>query len=314
MYQCITVLEQQYSVLSFILSHSLLMSQSSTQKTQFIHEPTDTEKSGKLYIITQDIKTDIQLYSSKASVFKETFQADADWSFATKVIWELKLASPKFDNSWSFNPEDMMRYYVSNPNVSGISVLLNKKYFKGSLESIRTIKELMRSEGVHKPMFFKEFVMSKNQIDLAAWFGFDALLLIYKQLEYIAYDNKMTVQEFENYIKDLALYAQSKNIFPVIEVDNAEDLWHILSMWFDPQYVGIGINARQLDTPDLLTDKQIHFDLYTQYAEQLSPYLRFAFSGVEDLEEIKAYNNKYHGCLIGTYFSDQFAKQNVNKI
>ena len=81
-------------------------------------------------------------------------------------------------------------------------------------------------------------------------------------------------------------------------------------MGFDPEHVGIGVNARQLDTPDLVTDKQVHFDVYGKYAEQLAPYTRFAFSGVEDLAEVAGYDNKYNGCLIGTYFSGQFAKQN----
>lgn len=248
------------------------------------------------------------MYTSDKLLFVSTFTPADPSNFATKIIGEVKLASPKFDNSGSVDPEEMIRFYINNADVSAISFLLNKKYFKGNLECIRTLKELMRSEWVRKPLFYKEFLIATNQIDQASGFGFDACLLIYKQLEYVAAEEHMTIAQFENYIRHLVNYANSKNIFPIIEVDNVEDMGHVLAMHIAPDQMWLGVNARELDTPNLVTDKNIHVNVYNTYRDQMAPYIRFAFSWVEDLAEVAAYNNMYHACLIGTYFSDAFAK------
>ena len=273
----------------------------------------EEKKFWKLYQIHQDIRADVAMYKSDKSLFVSTFVPSDPNNFSTKIIGEVKLASPKFDNSRSVDPEEMIKFYIHNADVSAISFLLNKKYFKGNLECIRTLKELMRSEWVKKPLFYKEFVIATNQIDQASGFGFDACLLIYKQLKYVAAEENMTMIQFENYIKNLVDYANSKNIFTVLEVDNIDDMWHVLAMNMTPDQIWLGVNARALDTPNLITDKNIHLNVYNTYHEQMSPYIRFAFSWVEDLAEVAGYNNMYHACLIGTYFSDTFAKLKIQQ-
>jgi indole-3-glycerol phosphate synthase len=57
-----------------------------------------------------------------------------------------------------------------------MSILIDEKYFKGDIARIQHAKQYQ------KPVFFKEFIVCERQIDGAAYYGYDALLLIKRSL------------------------------------------------------------------------------------------------------------------------------------
>lgn len=222
----------------------------------------------------------------------------SDWmafvsTFAEKeasVIAEIKLASPSFDLSDQVDVPQLTASYLSNSLIKAVSILIDEPYFKGDIKRILPIKKSKQK----KPVLFKEFVISEQQIDGAAYFGYDAVLLIKRILS-------------PEKLLSLAKYAASKNIFSLIEVDNADDLQWVLEHCGDLALYGIGINCRNLGTMEI--DRQRHFDLYDQFAQQLDATLVFALSGVDDLAQVEEYRGKYNGVLIGTYFVKQLAKR-----
>jgi indole-3-glycerol phosphate synthase len=92
---------------------------------------------------------------------------------APTVIAEVKRRSPsKGALRPDLDPVDMARIYEQN-GAAAISVLTDGKYFSGSLEDLRAVRQAVRV-----PVLCKEFVIDPYQVIEARGAGADAILLI----------------------------------------------------------------------------------------------------------------------------------------
>ncbi|MER3447152.1 MAG: indole-3-glycerol phosphate synthase TrpC [Candidatus Dadabacteria bacterium] len=90
-----------------------------------------------------------------------------------KIIAEIKCASPsKGILSEKFNPSQIAKGYVRG-GASAISVLTDKRFFKGHLTHLRDVRY-----EVSVPLLRKDFIIDPYQIYEARLYGADAILLI----------------------------------------------------------------------------------------------------------------------------------------
>jgi indole-3-glycerol phosphate synthase len=161
--------------------------------------------------------------------------------------------------------------------------LIDEKYFAWDINRWKIFKQKY-----NKPIFFKEFVISKTQIDGASYFWYDAILLL---------ERVLSEQELIEFIK----YSTEKNIFPIVEVDEEAWLKKILNLKLD---FWIAINCRNLWTMEI--DRKKHFSIIKNFEKELKNKLVFAFSWIDNLEQIKEYKQKFNWVLVWTYFIKNF--------
>lgn len=146
-----------------------------------------------------------------------------------KVIAEIKRASPsKGILREDFDPVDIAKSY-SKGGASAISVLTDKKFFKGDLTYLRDVKNT-----VQVPLLRKDFVIDPYQLYEARLYGADAILLIAAVLD------KKSLTELLNLTHHLGMNA-------IVEVHNEEELESALVAGGRV----IGINNRNLKTFDV---------------------------------------------------------------
>lgn len=227
--------------------------------------------------ITYNKRKELDWIKSDKDLFKKVF-ANKNAS----IIWEIKLSSPSNKDlaKWK-NLDLIMDYYWTNKEIKAISNLIDKKYFSWDINRWPIFKEKYK-----KPIFFKEFIVDKKQIDGASYFWYDALLLIKRILK------NNTLKEFINYTLD-------KNIYPIVEVDNEKDLKEIIKLSNSLDF-WISINSRNLSTMQI--DNNSHINFYDKYKQNLDQKITFAFSWINNLKDTKKYKHKYNWVLIWTYF------------
>ncbi|ARM77173.1 indole-3-glycerol phosphate synthase TrpC [Acidianus manzaensis] len=188
------------------------------------------------------------------------------------IIAEYKRASP----SGFLMDRDPVEYakIVESLGASGISVLTEEKYFKGSYDFLLKI-----SKTVNIPVLMKDFIVTEQQIDTGFNLGADSVLLIVRIL---------TERELES----LLLYARSYKIEPLVEVHDKNDLEIALNVGAKL----IGVNSRDLATLKIDLEK-------TKELLQLIPnnVVKVAESGIttrEQLEELRKAGA--NGFLIGS--------------
>ncbi len=162
------------------------------------------------------------------------------------IIAEVKKASPsKGVIRADFDPVKIAQGYVRG-GASCLSVLTDQKFFQGSFNNLRTIRQ-----SVKIPLLCKEFVIDPYQIYLGRSVGADAVLLIAAVL------SDQELQEFLQIIHSLGMTA-------LVEVHTLAELDRVLALC-DVQLVGI--NNRNLEdfTVDLGTTQK----LLAQRQEQL---------------------------------------------
>ncbi len=150
------------------------------------------------------------------------------------IIAEVKKASPsKGVIREDFDPVDIARSYERG-GASCLSVLTDEKFFQGSFDYLRQIRQ-----AVELPLLCKEFIIYPYQLSLARANGADAVLLIAAIL-----DDK-DLQYFIKIAKTLGMVA-------LIEVHTLEELDRILEL---DGVTLVGINNRNLEdfTVDLAT-------------------------------------------------------------
>ncbi len=95
---------------------------------------------------------------------------------AVPLIAEVKKASPSAGLIRAdFNPVEIARTYADN-GAAAISVLTEVKYFQGSLNHLRDIREALGDKRV--PLLRKDFIFDPYQVYEARAYGADSLLLI----------------------------------------------------------------------------------------------------------------------------------------
>ena len=179
-----------------------------------------SDKKNILQEIVENKKIELENNKSDWNKFREIFSEKK-----ANLIAEIKIASPKFNYSEEINIEEIFKFYWENKNIKAISNLIDEKYFTWDINRWKLFKQKY-----NKPIFFKEFVISKIQIDWANYFGYDAVLLL---------ERVLTEKELIEFVK----YSNSKNIFPIIEVDTKEWLEKVLKLGL---VFWIAINCRNL--------------------------------------------------------------------
>ena len=93
-----------------------------------------------------------------------------------KLIAEVKKASPSRGIiRYDFNPVEIAQTYVSN-GASAISVLTEARYFQGSLNHLKDIRQALGNKGL--PLLRKDFIHDPYQVYESRAYGADSLLLI----------------------------------------------------------------------------------------------------------------------------------------
>ncbi len=157
-----------------------------------------------------------------------------------QLIAEVKKASPSRGVIRSdFNPTEIAQTYASN-GASAISVLTEARYFQGSLDHLRDIRETLGDKRL--PLLRKDFLYDPYQIYESRVYGADSLLLIVAIL---------TPEKLE----ELFELSHELGMSCLVEVhDEAE-----LEIALRSQARVIGINNRDLITftVDLTTTKRL---------------------------------------------------------
>jgi indole-3-glycerol phosphate synthase len=230
--------------------------------------------------IIENKKLELEEKKSDWEKFKKIFEQKN-----ANLIAEIKLASPKFDYSDTIDLEEVFKFYGESKNIKAISNLIDKNFFAWDIIRWKDFKQKY-----NKPIFFKEFVISKTQIDWANYFGYDAILLLERCL------TKKELIEFSE-------YAIQKNIFPIIEIDTEIGLEKVLNLNLN---YWIAVNCRNLWNMEI--DRKKHFSIIKNFEKKLENILLFAFSWIDNLEQVKEYEWIYNGVLVGSYFMERFKK------
>ncbi len=165
---------------------------------------------------------DMPLFHSQPPGF---FQTLSTWNGRT-IIAEIKKASPsKGVIRQDFDPLALARIYESS-GAAAISVLTEKKFFQGSLEYLKQIRQQ-----VALPLLRKDFVFDDYQVYEARAYGASAILLIVAILE-------------DAQLQDLMHLTQTLGIDCLVEVHDEAECERALSQ--DASL--LGINNRDLRT------------------------------------------------------------------
>jgi len=145
------------------------------------------------------------------------------------VIAEVKKASPSAGViAESFEPAEIAKNY-ERAGASAISVLTDAKFFQGSLEYLRNVRN-----AVSVPLLRKDFLWDRAQIAESAADGADAILLIVAALT-------------QDQLVRLLGNAKDYRLEPLVEVHRLDELQRALEAGAEI----IGINNRDLTTLDV---------------------------------------------------------------
>ncbi len=195
------------------------------------------------------------------------------------LIAEVKRKSPSAGVIRApFDPAAIARSY-EQAGAQAISVLMDEKYFGGSEDHFRSVRE-----AVTIPVLYKEFVVDLWQVWHAASLSASAVLLI------IAALNDKTIDK----LLETCLVAK---IEPLIEVHDEGDLER-LKAW---NVKCVGINNRNLRTFKVSLDTTFRL-------KQLIPedVTLISESGVSTADDVcKLHNSGVHGVLVGEHLLRQ---------
>lgn len=194
------------------------------------------------------------------------------------VIGEYKPRSPSSSLLAVPPPPDRIAEIYSSSGVIGASVLIEPDYFSGGIG----LFGLFRSK-LPIPLLFKDFIFSKEQIELAGHIGADAALLIAKALSRDSLD--LLIQE-----------CIDRNMEPLVELHDLEDIGKLAACDTLESVRLVGINARDLES--LETDLSFQQEL-RRHAP--AGKILIAESGIRSAADIKKLRG-FDAVLIGSLF------------
>lgn len=151
--------------------------------------------------------------------------------FDVSLMAEIKRASPsKGVFALDINaPTQAQKYALAGASV--ISVLTEPEWFKGSIEDLRAVRQVLNGMPNRPAILRKEFIFEEYQILEARLAGADTILLIVKMLE-------------PELLRQLYKYSLSLGMEPLVEVQNAEEMTAAVELGAKV----IGVNNRNLET------------------------------------------------------------------
>lgn len=219
---------------------------------------------------------------------RQVFDAPASRNFVTALqqgrtrpalIAEVKKASPsKGVIREDFDPVAIARSYQQG-GASCLSVLTDEKFFQGSFQFLRQIRET-----VDLPLLCKDFIIYPYQIYLARVHGADAVLLIAAVL---------SDKDLQYFIK----IANGLGMTALVEVHTVEELDRVLSL---QGVTLIGINNRNLE--DFSVELQTTCQILGLRGEELSArgILTVSESGLQTAADLRlVYQAGVASVLIG---------------
>ncbi|KAI1828405.1 indole-3-glycerol phosphate synthase [Xylaria intraflava] len=126
-------------------------------------------------------------------------------------------------------PTQAKKYALAGASV--ISVLTEPHWFKGSIEDLRAVRQVLNGMPNRPAILRKEFIFEKYQILEARLAGADTVLLIVKMLD-------------EELLTRLYKYSLSLGMEPLVEVQNAEEMATAVKLGAKI----IGVNNRNLES------------------------------------------------------------------
>lgn len=192
------------------------------------------------------------------------------------LIAEVKKASPSAGVICpDFDPVRIAREYEAS-GASCLSVLTDEKFFQGSLDYLRQIRET-----VQIPLLRKDFIIDERQILEAIQHGADAILLIVAILD----DERL--RRFQKLAHEAGLAA-------LVEVHDEAELDRAVAVGAQL----IGVNNRDLKTfkVDLATTERLAAKLRGQSA--VRDWLLVAESGIHTRADVERLRNTGAGAIL----------------
>lgn len=179
-----------------------------------------------------------------------------------RFILECKRASPTLgDINLNLDIPTQVELYSSR--AAAISVLTEEHFFKGSYEVLRQARELTTL-----PILFKDFVICKEQIQIAQAIGANAVLLMLSVLT-------------EERFTELYAYAKSLGLDALVEVSTADEAQFAATQNLDV----VGINNRDLKTLTIDLNRTLKL---APYFAQCPNTVLVSESGIKDHYTIEA--------------------------
>lgn len=151
--------------------------------------------------------------------------------FDVALMAEIKRGSPsKGIFALGINAPVQARKYAL-AGASTISVLTEPEWFKGSIEDLRAVRQVLDGMPNRPAILRKEFIFDEYQILEARLAGADTVLLIVKMLE-------------PELLERLYKYSVSLGMEPLVEVQNAEEMTAAVKLGSK----AIGVNNRNLES------------------------------------------------------------------
>lgn len=148
-----------------------------------------------------------------------------------RLVAEIKLRSPSAGPlSTTLSVGDRAVAYA-RAGAAMISVLCDGPFFGGGFEHLALARAALVEAGLDTPLLAKEFVLDERQVDEAASWGADAVLLVVR------------IVERERLVR-LVAHARTLGIEPLVEIVTDDEL----AVALDADAKVIGVNARDLDT------------------------------------------------------------------
>ncbi|KAH6658197.1 indole-3-glycerol phosphate synthase-domain-containing protein [Truncatella angustata] len=151
--------------------------------------------------------------------------------FDVSLMAEIKRGSPsKGIFAMGINaPTQAKKYALAGASV--ISVLTEPEWFKGSIEDLRAVRQVLSAMPNRPAILRKEFIFEEYQILEARLAGADTVLLIVKMLDV-------------ELLTRLYKYSQSLGMEPLVEVQNAEEMKIAVELGSK----AVGVNNRNLES------------------------------------------------------------------
>ena len=196
--------------------------------------------------------------------------------YSLSLMAEVKRASPsKGDIALDICAAEQARKYAL-AGASVISVLTEPKWFKGSVEDLRAVRQSLEGMPNRPAVLRKEFVFDEYQILEGRLAGCDSVLLIVKML------NKDT-------LKKLYLFSKSLGMEPLVEVNTPDEM--AIAIQLGAQV--IGVNNRDLTT--FKVDLETTSRLMDKVPRET---IVCALSGISNANDVKSYQSQGVGAVL----------------
>lgn len=180
------------------------------------------------------------------------------------VLAEIKRSSPSKGSLASIEDPASLADMYQRHGASAISVLTEERKFKGSLEDLEQVREV-----VSVPLLRKDFISNEYQLLEARAYGADIFLLIVAGLD------ATTLMRLKGFGEDLGMTA-------FVETHSGDEL----KIASDLGAQLIGVNARDLTTFE--TDRNLFSKLVEDFP---AGAIKVAESAVREVADVVAYRN-----------------------